>query len=163
MMIRLLCIVMLLLAGSACISFDPPDRVSRWLEAGEVVKLRIPARLLHGHDMQEPSYESPQGYQPIPTYQGELLLTDRRLLFVDDSNSSEPSRLSVPYEAVARSRPSQTPLLHYLVIWDAEGHSDSFVVDRRHVRALHQLIGQELFNRTPATQKSNGHAIKSGN
>lgn len=33
--------------------------------------------------MQEPSYDAPQGYRPIATFAGELLLTDRRLLFVE--------------------------------------------------------------------------------
>lgn len=156
-MIRLL-VVLILLVGAGCAGIPPappPDPVSRSLESGEIVALRIPAQLLHGHDMMEPSYDSPQGYQPIPTYQGELLLTDRRLLFVEQTKGEEPSQLSVPYEAIASARPSQTQLLHYLVIWDAAGHPDSFVVDSRYVHALHRHFGQALSQRRArgSTQK----------
>jgi len=110
--------------------------------------LRIAARLLHGHDMQEPAYDAPEGYRPIPTYEGELLLTDRRLLFLD---GTAPSRLSIPFEAIARFRPSQTSLLHYLVVWDHDGNPDSFVVDSRDVRSLHRQFGQVMLARQKAS------------
>lgn len=141
---------------------SPPDPATALLEAGEVVALRIPAQLMHGHDMQVPSDDGPNGYEPIPTYSGELLLTDRRFLFVERPTASASGWLAVPYAAVAAARPSPTPLLNYLVLWDHAGHPDSFVVDARHVRALHQQAGQALFARRSDPALASRHAVPAG-
>ena len=129
--------------SSACTTVpkDPVDPVAHWLEPGEVAQLRVAARLMHGHDMTEPSYDAPEGYQPIPTYEGTLVLTESRLLFVSPVSAGEASTLSIPYTAITRARPSQTPLLHYLVVWDSENHPDSFVVDHLSVQELHRRFG----------------------
>ena len=141
-MCRLFCALLIcLLFASGCATQsppEPPDLLLGQLEAGERITLQIGARLLHGHDMTEPSYDSPEGYQPIPAYQGELALTDRRLLFVSPSKDGSPAWLSISYAAVARARPSRTPLLHYLVVWDTAGHPESFVVDGARVGELHR-------------------------
>lgn len=65
---RLLCIALLsFVAGCATPPpAAPPDRVASLLEVGEGVNQRMPAQLLHGHDMQEPDYDAPEGYRPIP-------------------------------------------------------------------------------------------------
>lgn len=164
-MLRLFCTVAFLaaLVASGCAT-DParPDPVTSLLEVGEQVTLRMRAHLLHGHDMKAPPYDAPEGYRPIPTYQGELLLTDRRLLFVEDAGAPTPSWLSIPYGAIARARPSQTPLLHYLVLWDADGHPDSFTVSSSDVLALHRKIGQEILKRAPGSSSTTRHAITAG-
>lgn len=143
---------MLLLAGS-CATVPPAkvDRAARLLEAGEAVELRVATELMHGHDMEEPPYDENEGYRPIPTYAGELLLTDRRLLFVASTDGPEASWASIPYAAIARARPSRTPLLHYIVVWDTDGHPDSFVVDASVVRALHRTFGEAMMSRGRST------------
>jgi hypothetical protein len=161
-MIRLLFVLLASIIAAGCATTPPaavPDPLARLLEPGEQIALRIPAQLLHGHDMTEPSYDAPEGYRPVPTYDGELLLTDRRLLFVEQSGNASPSWLSIPYGAVARARPSTTPLLNYLVVWDGEGHPDSFVVDARDVRALHRHFGNALLGRKPGTGTTGRHGI----
>lgn len=130
------------------------------LESGEQVTMRISAQLLHGHDMTEPSYDAPEGYRPIPVYRGELILTDKQLLFVEQQGES-PSWLSIPYGAIARVRPSQTQLLNYLVVWDADGHPDSFIVGRGDVSALHREVGQALAKRPPGSHASTRHFVSS--
>ncbi|HEY5762849.1 MAG TPA: hypothetical protein VIS73_06550 [Rhodocyclaceae bacterium] len=125
---------------AAC-SHGPVDPVAGHLEAGEAVHLRVAATLMHGHDMQEPEWDSAQGYRLPPAYAGELLVTDRRLLFVN----ADPVELSIPYAAISRSRPSATPLLNYLIVWDHEGHPDSFVVDAADVKALHAGFARALY------------------
>ena len=142
----LLSFTALVVSGCATVPSDPAAAL---LEPAEQVELRLPATLMHGHDMEEPPYDTPDGYRPIPTYGGELLLTDRRLLFVELPPESTPSYLSMPYAAVARARPSRSPLLHYVVVWDADGHPDSFVVDSSDVTALHQQVGRMLMRRPP--------------
>lgn len=127
---RLLPLIALL--ASACAQL-PTDPIAAHLEAGETVALRMHAVLKHGHDMQEPSYDSPQGYTLPPTFEGELLLTDTRLLFAN----AEGVVVSIPYELIARARPSLTPLLNYLIVWDLDAHPDSFIVDAAQVKALH--------------------------
>ena len=134
-------VLMLLIAGCA---HRPADRLAAQLEAGETVSFRAAARLLHGHDMSVPSYDDPEGYRPIPEYAGELAVTDRRLLFVATAPAAANSHLSIPFAAIARARPSRTPLLHYVVVWDADGHPDSFLVDARHVAELHRQLGLAL-------------------
>jgi hypothetical protein len=146
-MYRMLCALLfyvLLVSGCATPPPAPPDLMLEQLEAGEQITLRLPARLLHGHDMTEPSYDSPEGYKPIPAYQGELALTDRRLLFVSPTKNGPPAFLSIGYAAVARSRPSATPLLHYLVVWDTNGHAESFIVDRSQVAELHRDFAKAM-------------------
>lgn len=127
---RLLPFIALLV--SACAQL-PTDPVAAHLGGDEKVVLRIHAVLLHGHDMQEPSYDSPQGYTLPPTYEGELLVTDARLLFAN----ADGAVVSIPYQQIARARPSPSPLLNYLIVWDLDAHPDSFVVDAGHVKALH--------------------------
>ena len=129
-----------MLALAAC-AYGPVDPASGYLEEGEAVHLRVAATLLHGHDMQEPEWDSAQGYRLPPAYAGELLLTDRRLLFVN----ADPVELSIPFAAISRSRPSTTPLLNYLIVWDHDGHSDSFVVDAADVKALHAGFARALY------------------
>lgn len=141
MSFRLLLVVLLSLLG-AC-STVPVDPAARLLSPGEIIQLRIAARLMHGHDMTEQPY-GPDGYQPIPTYDGELLLTESRLLFLARGNSREPATLSIPYSAISRARPSKTPLLHYLVVWDSDNHADSFVVSDRDVQGLHRQFGAAM-------------------
>lgn len=161
-MIRLLTAVFVALIAAGCATkppAPPPDPVSRLLEANETIALRIPAQLMHGHDMQEPEYDAREGYRPIPTYQGELALTDRRLLFVEQPAGPTSGWLSIPYEAVVRTRPSQTPLLHYLVVWDADGHPDSFVVDSRNVTTLHRQFGQAMAGRARNTAPASRHTF----
>lgn len=165
---RLSCIVLLSLLAAACTTAPPApptDPATALLEAGERITLRLPAQLLHDHDMQEPSYDDPAGYRPIPTFAGELLLTDRRLLFIEDlrGQPAASSWLSIPFAAVARARPSRTPLLNYLVVWDAAGHADSFVVGSRDVQNLHRSIGQALATRRPAPAPPARHEIKGVN
>lgn len=169
-MTRLFFILLTSLLANGCATRMPavaPDPLVQLLAAGEQVTLRMPAQLQHGHDMTEPSYDAPEGYRPIPTYDGELLLTDRRLLFVEQSRQSTqttqapPSWLSIPYGAVARARPSLTPLLNYLVVWDGEGHPDSFVVNASDVRALHQLVGKALLGRRQGEPSAGRHEIRS--
>lgn len=165
-MLRLFCtaaFIVFVAAGCATPS-QPlrPDAVSSLLEPGEQVALRLPAHLLHGHDMTEPSYDAAEGYRPIPTYQGELILTNQRLLFVEQPGERPPSWLSIPYGAIARARPSQTQLLHYLVVWDADGHPDSFTVSRSDVLALHRQVGQALVKRTPDSHATTRHSLSSG-
>lgn len=133
-----------LTAGCATQPTPPADPLLTQLDAGERIALRIPARLLHGHDMEEPSYDAPEGYRPIPTFQGELAVTDQRLLFVQKPAANDTAWLSIPYVAISRSRPSQTALLNYLVIWDARGHPDSFVVDSADVGKLHQAFARAM-------------------
>ena len=139
---------LLVLLAPGCASRPPSsvDPAARLLVPGEPIRLRVPADLMHGHDMEEPPYGD-QGYAPIPTYPGELLLTDRRILFVVRSAAPEASWVSIPYAAIARARPSRTPLLNYIVVWDPEGHADSFVVDARFVQALHRKVGEALMAR----------------
>lgn len=120
----------------------PVDPAAGLLEPGEPVRLRVRADLMHGHDMEEPRYDPVDGYPSIPTYSGELLLTDRRLLFVVTPAGPEASWASIPYATIARFRPSRTPLLHYIVVWNAEGQADSFVVDANVVQALHRSFGE---------------------
>lgn len=136
----ILVIVTALLALSGC-SHAPVDPAAGLLESGETVHLRVAATLLHGHDMQEPEWDPAQGYRLPPSYAGELLITDRRLLFVN----ADPVELSIPYAAISRSRPSTTPLLNYLVVWDHDGHPDSFVVEAAKVKALHAGFAQALY------------------
>ena len=136
----------LLAPGCASPPPSPVDPVARLLVPGEPIRLRVPADLMHGHDMEEPLYGE-DGYAPIPTYPGELLLTDRRILFAVRSAGPDASWVSIPYAAIARARPSRTPLLNYIVVWDSEGHADSFVVDARVVQALHRSVGEALMAR----------------
>ena len=137
---KTLMIVASVLALSAC-SHAPVDPAAGRLDDGEDVHLRVAATLLHGHDMQEPEWDSAQGYRLPPAYAGELLITDRRLLFVN----ANPVELSIPYAAISRSRPSATPLLNYLIVWDHDGHPDSFVVDAANVKALHAGFARALY------------------
>lgn len=133
---------------SACASLKAPvDRAAALLDQGELVQLRVPATLKHGHDMEEPPYDAPEGYRPIPTYPGELLLTDRRILFVVASEGASPSWVSIPYPSIARARPSRTQLLHYIVVWDLDGHADSFLVDASNVKALHRSFGEAMMSK----------------
>ena len=156
-------IAFLVLLASGCASPPPPsapvDPSARLLVPGETVRLRVPADLMHGHDMEVPPYDEVEGYRPIETYPGELLLTDRRLLFVVRSAGPEASWVSIPYAAVARARPSRTPLLNYIVVWDPEGHADSFVVDARFVQALQRTVGEALMARgtIPLPPATRGH------
>jgi hypothetical protein len=155
-------LLMFIASGCATLPSPPVDPATRLLEAGESIRLRVAADLMHGHDMEEPPYDEAEGYRPIPTYPGELLVTDRRLLFVARPAGEEPSWASIPYALIARARPSRTPLLNYIVVWDTDGHADSFVVDASDVRALHQVVGQALMTRgaiamPPATH---AHRIK---
>lgn len=159
--VTMLPMLMLLLAFTACTSV-PVDPAQRLLDAGEAVALRMPAQLMHDHDMQEQPYDTPEGYRPISTYQGELLLTDRRLLFIETTTDAASSWLSIPYAAVARARPSRTALLNYLVVWDADGHADSFVVDARQVKALHREVGQRLLKTAPVHRPPTRHAFPNG-
>lgn len=160
MMARLAGLALLAALTAGCAT-TPPDPAAALLDPGERVELRIATRLLHGHDMQEPSYDAPEGYRPIPTYEGELLLTERRLLFVERS-PGRASTLDIPWAAIARARPSPSPLLNYLVVWDAEGHADSFVVDARDVRALHQAVGRRLVRRPPGSALPARHELRDG-
>lgn len=128
----------------------PADPLGTLLEAGEQVAFRAPAQLLHGHDMEEPPYDTPEGYRPIPGYRGELAVTDRRLLFVVLPAGPAPSWMSIPFAAITRARPSRTPLLNYIVVWDRDNQPNAFMVDARHVRALHQHVGQALIGRPAA-------------
>lgn len=148
-------ILSLTLAAAGCAvtpttSVPPPDPVGKLLETGEQVAFRVPAQLLHGHDMEEPSYDAPEGYRPIPGYRGELAVTDRRLLFVVLPAGPTPSWLSIPFAAITRARPSKTPLLNYIVVWDRDQQPNAFLVDARHVRALHQHVGRALIDRPAA-------------
>lgn len=136
MPLRRLLIVLLALLG-ACTTV-PVDPATRWLVPGEVVHLRIAAQLLEGHDMTEPAYDAADGYKPIPSHDGELLLTEFRLLFLARGSDGEPSMLSLPYPDISRARPSKTPLLHYIVVWDAKNQPDSFLVGQRDVQELHR-------------------------
>lgn len=145
--LALLTILVVFVAGCASPPAAPVDPAVRLLEAGEPVRLRVPADLMHGHDMEEPAYDAAEGYRPIPTYPGELLLTDRRLLFIVTPAGPEGSWVSIPYAAIARARPSRTPLLHYIVVWDAGGHADSFIVDASVVQSLHRSLGEALLAR----------------
>ena len=145
--LALAALLVLVVSGCASPPPAPVDPATRLLDPGEPVRLRVAADLMHGHDMGEPPYDEQQGYLPIPTYPGELLLTDRRMLFVVRSAGPESSWVSIPYAAIARARPSRTPLLNYVVIWDPEGHADSFVVDARFVQALHRAVGEALMAR----------------
>jgi hypothetical protein len=138
MSFRRLLVVLLALLG-ACTTV-PVDPVTRWLAPGEVIQLRVVAQLQHGHDMTEPAYDPVDGYPPIPTYDGELLLTDSRLFFLAKGSDGEPSTVSMPYSEITRARPSKTPLLHYIVVWDADNHADSFLVSQRDVQELHRLF-----------------------
>lgn len=162
---RLLLILLLSLLG-ACTTAPvepvvPVDPASRWLAPGEVIQLRIAAQLLHGHDMTEPAYDPTDGYQPIPTYDGELLLTDSRVLFLAQGSSGEQSTLSIPYSEISRARPSKTPLLHYVVVWDTDNHADSFVVSQRHVQELHRQFGAALMkNKGPQTTGKKSESLK---
>ena len=157
---RLAFVTLLVLLASGCASLPPSpvDSAARLLVPGEPIRLRVPADLMHGHDMEEPPYGD-QGYLPIPTYPGELLLTDRRILFVVRSAGPEASWVSIPYPAIARARPSRTALLNYIVVWDPEGHADSFVVDARFVQALHRGVGEALMARVnmPLPPATLGH------
>ena len=139
---------LLILLASGCASRPPSpvDPAARLLVPGEPIRLRVPADLMHGHDMEEPLYGE-EGYAPIPTYPGELLVTDRRILFIARSAGPDASWVSIPYAAIVRARPSGTPLLNYIVVWDSEGHADSFVVDARVVQALHRSVGEALMAR----------------
>lgn len=123
----------------ACAS-APGEPVARLLQSGEAVALRVPAWLKHGHDMQEASCDSPPGYVLPPTYQGELLVTNERLLFAN----AEGVEVSIPDAAVARARPGATPLLNCLIVRDLDGHPDSFSVDAAHVRSLHLHFARAL-------------------
>lgn len=162
---RLLCaLVVFSLLASGCATKPPaerPDPLVAQLEANERISLRMPAQLLHGHDMEEPSYDSPEGYRPIPSYRGELALTDRRLLFIQPSTQNTSSWLSIPYSAVGRTRPSRTPLLHYLVVWDTQGHPDSFVVDGSNVGALHRHFAQAMATRATGSSRPSRHELPS--
>ncbi len=156
-------IVLLVLLVAACATPPAPapapvDAAASLLEAGETVRLRVAAELWEGHDMEEPPYDEQEGYRPIPTYPGELLLTDRRFLFVVKPAGPEASWVSLPYESITRARRSRTLLLHYIVVWDAEGHADSFVVDAGVVQALHRsfgevMIGKEQPKPSPASRR----------
>lgn len=160
---RLLCALLVFsLFASGCTTKPPvkrPDPFAGQLEADERITLRIPAQLLHGHDMEEPSYEAPEGYRTIPTYRGELAFTDRRLLFVQWPTKNRSSWLSIPYSAVARARPSRTPLLHYLVVWDTNGHPDSFVVDGSNVGVLHRHFAQAIATRATGSGRPSTHEL----
>lgn len=151
-------LLVLLAPGCASRPPFPVDPAALLLVPGEPIRLRVPADLMHGHDMEEPPYGD-EGYAPIPTYPGELLLTDRRILFVVRSAGPEASWVSIPYAAIARARPSRTPLLNYIVVWDPEGHADSFVVDARFVQALHRSVGEALMARgsMPLPRAMSGH------
>lgn len=128
---------LMVLAGCTTVPTDP---VTVRLDAGESLVLRVPGILLHDHDMQERSYNSPQGYEPIVSFEGQLAVTDRRMLFV----AAGDIWVSIPFAAISRARPSQTPLLNYVVIWDSAGHADSFIVDAHDVKALHRAVGEAM-------------------
>lgn len=165
-MLRLICTAAVMLFVASGCATDPqtqrPDQVGSLLEPGEQVTLRMRAQLLHGHDMKAQPYDTPEGYRPVPTYQGELILTDQRLLFVEQPAKQPPSWLSIPYDAIARTRPSKTPLLHYIVVWDAAGHPDSFTVSSRDVTALHRQVGQSILKRNLGSRSTPKHAIAGG-
>lgn len=83
---------------------------------------------------------------------------DHRLLFVVTPAGPEASWASITYVSIARFRASRTPLLHYIVVWDAEGNADSFVVDAGVVQALHRsfgevMIGKEKLKPSPASPR----------
>lgn len=161
-MYRIIVALILLLAIAACSSVPqaPADPLARLLEPGEHVEFRARAQLVHGHDpMLEPPWDPADGYQPIPTYQGEMAVTDRRLLFVELPAGEVPSWASIPFDAIARARPSRTPLLNYVVVWDHAQHPDAFIVDARHVKALHQAVGQAMLRRKPGTYPAPQHAL----
>lgn len=145
--LALTALLVTLVSGCASPPQAPVDSATRLLDPGEQVRLRVPADLMHDHDMEEPPYDEAEGYRLIETYPGELLLTDRRILFVVRPAGPEASWVSIPYGAIARARPSRTPLLNYVVVWDPEGHADSFVVDARVVQALHRTVGEALMAR----------------
>ena len=134
------------MACSSNVAKPPADQAIQLLESNERVVQRMGAQLMHGHDMTEPSYETPDGYQPIEIRQGELLITDRRLLFIEATASDSSSWVSIPYAGIARARPSRTPLLSYLVVWDAQGHPDSFLVNAKDVQLLHRSFGQAMMS-----------------
>lgn len=164
---RLLSVLSLLFIFAGCAGTPPtpevpPDRALRYLDQGEPITLRMPVQLLHGHDMTEQSYDDPQGYRPIPTYYGELVFTDRRMLFVENPVRPEPSWLSIPYADIGIARASPTALLNYVVIWNRKGEPDSFVVHARYVRALHHQVGQIMFARQRDRHQSTHEAIKGG-
>lgn len=161
-MYRIIVALMLLLGFSACSSVPqaPVDPLARLLEPGEPVAFRAPAQLMHGHDpMLEPPWDPVDGYKPIPTYQGEMAVTDRRLLFVELPAGDAPSWASIPFDAIARARPSRTPLVNYVVVWDHAQHPDAFIVDARHVKALHQAMGQAMLRRVPSNPPVPQHAL----
>ena len=155
----LLSLITLIATGCTTTANLPSHPSDKLLTAKEQIKLRIPAQLMHGHDMQEPPYDAPEGYRPIPTFQGELLLTDQRLLFVEQSAEQTPSWLSIPFAAIARASPSRTALLNYVVVWDSEGHPDSFVVNSSDVQALHQFVGRALMTRSPTIPVPTKHTL----
>lgn len=165
-MLRILSALMLLLGLAACSSAPkvPVDPLAQLLEPGEQVEFRARAQLLHGHDPgMEPPWDPVDGYKPIPTYQGEMAVTDRRLLFVELPAGEAPSWASIPLDAIARARPSRTPLLNYVVVWDHAQHPDAFIVDARHLKALHQAFGQVMLRRKsgahPPPQSTPQHAL----
>lgn len=65
-------------------------------------------------------------------------------MFVVTPPGPEASWVSIPYASIARARPSRTPLLHYIVVWDSDGHADSFVVDASVVKSLHRSFGDAM-------------------
>lgn len=164
----LVCSIALVAAGCAtapppaAVASPPADHATPWLLAGETVRQRFPAFLHHGHDMRIPEYDDPMGYRPVPIYNGELLLTDRRLLFIEVPARPEPSLLSIPYNSIVGARPSQTPLLNYVVVWHRAGEVDSFVVDARYLRGLHHQIGEVLFRRSQGEHRALHEQYKDG-
>lgn len=161
-MSRIIVAVVLLLGLVACSSAPvvPVDPLVRLLEAGERIEFRAPAQMLDGHDPGvEPPWDPVDGYKPIPTFHGEMAVTDRRLLFVELPAGDAPSWASIPFDAIARARPSRTPLLNYVVVWDHAQHPDAFIVDARHVKALHQAVGQAMLRRKPGAHPAPLHVL----
>jgi hypothetical protein len=147
------------LLAAGCATTPPPvDPLANLLAPDEKVAFRAPAQLLHGHDMEAPPYGD-NGYQPIPAYRGELAVTDRRLLFAVLPQSEPPLWVSIPFAAIARARPSRTPLLNYIVVWDQAQHPDAFLVDARQVRELHRQVGQILLPQMSGGEASARHSL----
>lgn len=149
-----------LLAACATPPHVPPaDPLISLLQPGESIAFRAPAQLLHGHDMEEPAYDRSEGYRPIPAYRGELAVTSQRLLFTVRPAGAQPAWVSIPFAEIARARPSRTPLLNYIVVWDRDQHPDAFQVSAGDVAELHRQVGLALMRRPAAAADAAAHTL----